>query len=170
MTRTAMQLAIEIDQFKTMCESLPTSKGKLQPAQLAEEFVNMGLLSVQGGRKDEDNDGKLTANLITQALAVKKGILSSTRGVEILLEMETSYGTRSPFHQMSRLHIISTKPSSSQMREWVSESLSDWLSQDLLQLGDISKSSLAGDKHHTGFIQLFELKKKASFVFFSFQL
>ena len=162
MSRTAMQMAIEIDQFKTMCEGLPTCKGKLQPAQLLQEFSNMGLLSVQGGKKEEDNEGKLTMNLISQALAVKKGILSSSRAVEILLEMETSYGTRSPFHQMSRLYIASSKPSTSHMRDWVLECLWDWLSNDLLQLGDISNSGLSGTKHSCGLVSLFELKKKAS--------
>lgn len=161
MSRTAMQVAIEIDQFKTMCEALSTCKGKLTPLQLAKEFTNLGLQSVQGGKKDEDNDGKLTPNLIKEALAVKRGIMSSPRAVEILLELEASYGTRSPFHQLSRLHILSTKPSTSQMRDWVLESLLDCLSHDLLQAGDISKAALAGDKHHGGLVTLFELKKKA---------
>lgn len=161
MSRTAMQVAIEIDQFKTMCEGLPSCKGKLQPGQLLQELHCLGLQSVQGGRKDDDNEGRLTVNLVTQALAVKKGILSSARGVEILLELEASYGTRSPFHQMSRLHILSTKPSTSQMREWVLESIRDGLAYDLIQLGDLSKASLAGDKHAAGFVPLFELKKKA---------
>lgn len=160
MSRTAMQVAIEIDQFRTICEALPTSKGRLPPSQLAQEFALLGLQSVQGGKKEDENEGKLTPNLISQALAVKKGILSSARAVEILLELEASYGTRSPFHQMSRLHIASTKPSSSQMRDWVMESLFDWLSNDLLEIGEISKTSLNGDKHHTGLVGLFELKKK----------
>lgn len=160
MARTAMQTAIEIDQFKTMCEELPSCKGRLSPAQLAQEFSTLGLQSVQGGKRDEENEGRLTANLISQALAVKKGVLSSARAVELLLELETSYGTRSPFHSLSRLHIASTKPSTTQMRDWVLESIVDWLAHDLLQLGDISNSSLAGAKHQTGLVQLFELKKK----------
>eukprot|EP00435_Cladocopium_sp_Y103_P041676 s3895_g11.t1 len=151
MVRTAMQTAIEIDQFRTIAESQPGSKGRLQPAQLAEEFVELGLVSVQGGgRKDDDNDGKLTPNLISQALACKKGILSSPRAVEILLEMESAYGTRSPFLRMSCLHVASTKPSTFQMRDWTFELLWDSLSHDLLKPGKISKTSLAGDKHHTG--------------------
>ena len=47
------------------------------------------------------------------------------------------------------------------MRDWIFELLWDWLSQDLLKPGEISKTSLAGDKHHTGLVALFELKKKA---------
>ena len=157
-----MQMAIEIDQFRTMVEALPGSKGKLQASQLLQEFVVMGLASVHGGKKEDDNEGKLTVNLISQCLAVKKGILSSERAVEILLEMENCYGTRSPFHQLSRLYIVSTKPSTNQMRDWVMESLWDWLSYDLLQLGDISYSSFAGTKHTCGLVALFEIKKKAS--------
>ena len=162
MSRTAMQMAIEIDQFRTMVEALPGSKGKLQASQLLQEFVVMGLASVHGGKKEDDNEGKLTVNLISQCLAVKKGILSSERAVEILLEMENCYGTRSPFHQLSRLYIVSTKPTTNQMRDWVMESLWDWLSYDLLQLGDISYSSFAGTKHTCGLVALFEIKKKAS--------
>ena len=161
MSRTAMQIAVEIDQFKTMCESLPSCKSKLQPAQLVQELHTLGLLSVQGGRKEDDSDGKITVNLVTQALAVKKGILSSARAVELLLELEQLYGTRSPFHQMSRLHVLSTKPSTNQMRDWVLESLHDGLAYDVLQIGEISKGSLSGDKHHTGLVGLFEMKKKA---------
>ena len=160
-SRTAMQIAVEIDQFKTMCESLPSCKSKLQPAQLVQELHTLGLLSVQGGRKEDDSDGKITVNLVTQALAVKKGILSSARAVELLLELEQLYGTRSPFHQMSRLHVLSTKPSTNQMRDWVLESLHDGLAYDVLQIGEISKGSLSGDKHHTGLVGLFEMKKKA---------
>ena len=162
LARTAMQTALEIDQFRQICESQPGCKGRLQASQLADEFVKLGLASVQGGiRKDGEDDGRLTANLITQALAVKKGVLSSPRAVEILLEMETAYGTRSPFQQMSRLHVASTKPSSPQMREWVLESLWDLLQQDALQPGDISKSLLSGDKHHVGLVAVYEMKKKA---------
>ena len=161
MSRTAMQIALEIDQVKTMCESLPSCKTKLQPAQLVQELQTLGLQSVQGGRKDDDSNGKITVNLVTQALAVKKGILSSARGVELLLELEASYGTRSPFHQLSRLHVLSTKPSTSQMRDWVLESLCDGLAYDLLQIGEISKGSLSGDKHHVGLVGLCEMKKKA---------
>ena len=160
MSRTAMQIAVEIDQFKTMCESLPTCKTKLQPPQLVQELLGLGLQPVQGGRKEDDSDGKITVNLVTQALAVKKGILSSSRAVELLLELEASYGTRSPFHAMSRLHILSTKPSTTQMRDWVLESVRDGLAYDLLQIGEISKGSLSGDKHHTGLVALFELKKR----------
>ena len=101
----------------------PGCKGRLQPAQLAQEFVKLWLASVQGGtRQDGEDDGRLTANLISQALAVKKGILGSPRAVEILLEMEAAYGgTRSPFQHMSRLHVASTKPSTPHMRDWVLE-------------------------------------------------
>ena len=161
MSRTAMQIAVEIDQFKTMCESLPTCKAKLQPAQLVQELQNLGLVSVVGGRKEDDSDSRITVNLVTQALSVKKGILSSARSVELLLELEALYGTRSPFHQMSRLHVLSTKPSTTQLRDWVLESLVDGLTYDLIQIGEISKGSLSGDKHHTGLISLFEMKKKA---------
>ena len=124
--------------------------------------MKLGLASVQGGGKKEgEDDGRLTANLISQALAVKKGILGSPRAVEILLEMESAYGTKSPFQHMSRLHAASTKPSSPQMREWVLECLWDWLQHDAMQVADISKGCLAGDKHHVGLVALFELKKKA---------
>lgn len=141
LSRTAMQTAIEIEQFRMICEDHPACKGRLQPAQLAQEFVKLGLASVQGGgRKDGEDDGRLTANLISQALAMKKGILSSPRAVEILLEMETAYGTRSPFHHMSRLHVASTKPSNAHMRDWSLECLWDWLQHDLLQASDITKA------------------------------
>ena len=165
LVRTAMQTALEIDQFRVICENQPGCKGRLQPAQLAEEFVKLGLASVQGGtRKDGEDDGRLTANLISTALAVKKGILGSPRAVEILLEMEAVYGTRSPFHHMSRLHAASTKPSTPHMRDWVLECLWDCLQQNAVEAGDISKSSLTGDKHHVGMVALFELKKKARAV------
>lgn len=169
LVRTAMQTALEIDQFRVICENQPGCKGRLQPAQLAQEFVKLGLASVQGGtRQDGEDDGRLTANLISQALAVKKGILGSPRAVEILLEMEAAYGTRSPFQHMSRLHAASTKPSTPHMRDWVLESLWDCLQQNALQAGDITKSSLTGDKHHAGLVALFELKKKACAVQFFF--
>ena len=99
LSRTAMQRALEIDQLRVLCESLGNARTKLQPAQLAVEFGTMGLQSVQGGRKEDENDGKLTPNLISQALTVKRGILASARSVEILLQLEADYGTRSPFHQ-----------------------------------------------------------------------
>ena len=99
LVRTAMQTAIEIDQFRVICENQPSCKGRLQPSQLAQEFVKLGLASVQGGGKKEgEDDGRLTANLISQALAVKKGILGSPRAVEILLEMADGERVR---HQKS---------------------------------------------------------------------
>ena len=170
MARTAMQMAIEIDQFRAICENQPGCKGRLQPAQLAEAFVSLGLVSVQGGRKDEDNDGRLTANLISQALACKKGILSSPKAVEILLEMENAYGTRSPFHRMACLHIASTKPTSSHFRDWFFELLWDWLNNDQIKVGEISKTALGGDRHHVGLIPLFELKRKVRILIFFFCL
>lgn len=157
-----MQRALEIDQLRVLCESLGNARTKLQPAQLAVEFGTMGLQSVQGGRKEDENDGKLTPNLISQALTVKRGILASARSVEILLQLEADYGTRSPFHQMARLHVMSTKPSTPALRDWAMECLYDGLLNETMQLGDISKSSLGGDKHHVGLIPLYELKKKAT--------
>ena len=98
LSRTAMQTSLEIDQFKTIVESAPGCKGKLQPAQLAEAFVELGLQSVTGANgRNGDEDGRLTANMITQALMVKKGILSSPKCVEILMELESSFGSKSPF-------------------------------------------------------------------------
>ena len=87
----------------------------------------------------------------------ERGLIFTARGGD-----SVAYGTRSPFHRLlSCLHVASTKPSTSQMRDWIFELLWDWLSQDLLKPGEISKTSLAGDKHHTGLVALFELKKKA---------
>ena len=109
MSRTAMQMAIEIDQFRTMLEALPGSK--------AARICGHGArIRARWHQKKDDNEGKLTVNLISQCLAVKKGILSSERALEILLEMENCYGAHSPFHQLSRLYIVSTKPSTNQMR------------------------------------------------------
>ncbi|CAL1141857.1 unnamed protein product [Cladocopium goreaui] len=46
----------------------------------------------------------------------------------------------------------------------------DCLQQNALQAGDISKSSLVGDKHHVGLVALFELKKKVFDHFFDILL
>lgn len=173
LTRTAMQASMEIAQFKSILEA--SSNTKLTAAQLSTQLLKEGLQQVVGGTKkskggEEDDSGSLSANFISQALTAQKSVLSCSRCVELLMELEALFGTQSPFHQMSKLSCIATKPASSQTRQWVLECIHDWVIHDIVKVSDITKGSLSGDKHHCGYIQLFEMKLKVPrLLFWCFQ-
>ena len=165
LTRTALQASMEISQFKAILEA--ASNKKLTAAQLSSELLKEGLQQVVGGSKksksgEDDDGGSLSANFISQALSVQKSVLGCSRCVELIMELESLFGTHSPFHQMSKLSCIASKPASSQTRQWVLECIHDWVLNDIVKVGDISKGSLSGDKHHCGYIQLCEMKLKVS--------
>lgn len=82
--------------------------------------------------------------------------------VEILLSLEARYGSRSCFHQLSKLHALATKPASARSRLWALQSIDDWLQHGLLRVGDVTKTVLTGDRTHCGLVQLFETKQKVS--------
>ena len=88
--------------------------------------------------------------------------MAQPRVIELLMDLESRYGTRSCFHKMSKLHVLAAKPASAKSRVWVLESLHDWLAYNLLKVGDVSKMALQGDRTHAGFISLFETKQKVS--------
>ena len=149
---------------------------KLTPAALASELLRLGLQPVATGsgnknstpgHDDEDaGNGCLSANFITVALTCHKWICSSSACVELLMDLEAHYGSKSPFHRMTTLSCLASKPASAKSRQWVLCSICDWIGAGLLKCSEITKSTLSGDKHHTGLISLFETKAKVSRPFF----
>ena len=119
---------------------------------------------IGGNQKEEDDAsaGSLSPNLISSALNIHKSVLSSPQVVEILMDMEARYGTRSCFHKPTSLNVLATKPASSKTRLFVVEGVNDWLLRGLVKVGDVSKATLAGDKHHCGLVQLLECKLKVT--------
>eukprot|EP00435_Cladocopium_sp_Y103_P027001 s4446_g6.t1 len=164
LSRTGMQCAMEMAHFKGLIEA--NSGGvKFTPQTLAAELVKQGLRSVSIGAVQEEDDpheGSLTPTFIAQALTIHKSVMSQPSVVEILMSLERRFGTRSCFHQLTKLHVLATKPSSQKGRLWALECIEDWLLHNVMKVTDISKSLLQGDKTHCGLLQLFELKQKAS--------
>ena len=115
--------------------------------------------------EDDPQEGSLSATFnISNALSIHKTIMNQPACVEILMDMETDYGTRSCFHQQSKLQVLASKPASAKSRIWVLQSIHDWLANGLLKVGDVSKSVLLGDKTHCGLVQLFETKQKVAWL------
>lgn len=163
LSRSALQIALEVMSMKGILEAQFPSK-KFTAQTLSQELLGAGLQQVIGGNQKEDDAsaGSLSPNLISSALNIHKSVLSSPQIVEILLDMEARYGTRSCFHKPTSLNVIATKPSSSKTRLFIVEAVNDWLLRGLLRVGDVTKSTLGGDKHHCGLVQLFECKLKVT--------
>ena len=167
LSRTAVQFSMEIAAMKNIAEA--QSGTKLSPATLSQELMRLGLLPVITGSKgsgpgndeEEGSSGCLSPNFITAALHCHKWILSSPECIELLMQLEAQYGTRSPFHKMSTLVCLATKPSSAKSRHWILTAIADWIGHGLLKCSDVTKSALAGDKHHVGLLALHEFKLKA---------
>ena len=169
LSRTAMQSSMEVAQFKTLIEA-QLGGVKLTPASLAQELQKAGLLQTSSGThhdEDEPQEGSLSATFIANALNIHKTIMNQPACVEILMDMEAEFGTRSCFHQQSKLQVLASKPASAKSRIWVLQCIYDWLSQGMLKVGDVSKSVLLGDKTHCGLVQLFETKQKVPWLNFS---
>eukprot|EP00435_Cladocopium_sp_Y103_P040722 s2841_g11.t1 len=135
LSRTALQSAMEVFHLKSLVETT-TGSTKLSAQALSSELVKAGLQQIIGGSKieeDEAENGSLTPGFISQALAVHRTIMSQPRVIELLLELESRYGTRSAFHKMSKLHVLAVKPASAKTRVWILESLVDWLSYNLVK-------------------------------------
>ena len=165
LSRTALQWAMEVAQMRDIIESLNPNSPKLQPAALSTELLKMGLQqSVRGGKTsaEDEDEGSLSAGLISCALNVHRHILSEPRLVELLMDLEHRFGTGSPFHKLSKLNILATKPTSAKNRVWVMESLHDQIMYDAIKHTEVTKGLLQGDKHHCGLVQLFEGKWKVS--------
>ena len=165
LSRTGMQSSLEIAQYETLMET--ASGKKLSPAQLSVELVKHGLQETVGGKKkNEDEDpGSLSANYIANALAVHKSVLSSSVNVEVLMELESLFGSQSPFHQLSKLAVMASKPASARTREWVLQAVADSVVHGGAKPQDITKGTLSGDKHHVGLVQLYEMKLKACWIY-----
>lgn len=162
LSRTGMQTVIEIAHLRSMLEAANPAAQKMNHSQVASELVKMGLKSVVSGRKaDEDDAGTVSPNLVGNCQTISKSVLVSAKCVEILLQMEQDFGTRSPFHTVAALTAIAKKPTNAFFREWSMEAIQDAVNQKLLHVMDITKSSLQGDKHHCGLIPLYETKWKA---------
>ena len=139
-----MQASLEIVSMKNLLESQSPGK-QLTPQTLSQELLQAGLQQVVGG---------------SSALAVHKTVLSNSRCVEVIMELETRYGTRSPFQKMAVLNTIATKPANAKTRQFVLDGLNDWLLRGLVKVANVSVGMLAGDKHHVGLISLFECKQR----------
>ena len=166
LSRTALQSAMEVAQLKALIESGSNDK-KLTPSQLSSALLAAGLQQVVSGsakaKKGEDEDsGTLSANFISSALSVQRAVLSSPRCVELLLDLEASFGTQSPFHMMSKMACLASKPTSAKTREWILSCVHDWVMHGVMAPSEITKGSLSGGKHHVGIIQLCECKLKVS--------
>lgn len=163
LSRTSMQHAMEIAHLKTLAEAQNPSAGKLSAQALSAEFIRLGLTQVVGGTKqdeDEADGGSLAPTFIAQALTVHKAIMAQPRCVELLMDLEAKFGTRSPFHKMSKMGVLATKPASAASRVWVLEALHDQLCCADLKPGEITRASLAGDRTHCGLIVLMECKQR----------
>ena len=160
-----MQASMEVAHLKTLVEARNPSAGKLTATALAAEFVRLGLSQVVGGtatkQDDEEADGgSLAPTFISHALNVHKTVMSQPRCVELLMDLEAKFGTRSCFHQMSKLCILASKPSSAASRIWILESLHDQLCCADLKPTEVTRNTLAGDRSHCGLVALFECKQR----------
>ena len=163
LSRTGMQAAMEVAHFKTLVEAHNPSAGKLTAQALSAEFIRLGLSQVIGGtRQDEEeaDGGSLAPTFIAQALNVHKTVMSQPRCVELLMDLEHKFGTRSCFHKMSKLSLLASKPTSAASRIWILESLHDQLCFADLKPSEITRTSLAGDRSHCGLVALFECKQR----------
>ena len=161
LSRTALQLSLEIASMRGLIEAKnpSTSKTKMTAERLSQELQRLGLAQVIGGRKADDEDSvNLSPNMVGLAMSVHKNLLSIPRAVEIIMEVEARYGTKSCWHKMQRLAAVATKPSNAAMRVWVLESVLDQLNNNMVTVNEVTKNTLVGDKHHCGLIQLFEYK------------
>eukprot|EP00435_Cladocopium_sp_Y103_P031737 s3581_g8.t1 len=101
--RTALQAACEIAHLKTLVEAQNSAHGKLTAAALSSELLKLGLQQVVAGNKDKDDDGEsetgsLAPTFITQALNVHKNVVSNTRCVELLMELEARVAGSDFYH------------------------------------------------------------------------
>lgn len=165
LSRTALQAACELSHLKCLVEAQHANRGKLSAQALSTELLKLGLQQVisGSGTKDEDDQetGSLSATFVAQALNVHKNVVSQPRLVELLMDLEARYGSRSPFHQMTKLHVLAAKPSSVKSREWILECLHDQVVHQMIKPGDVTKGMLTGDRTHAGFVAVFECKQKA---------
>ena len=163
--RTALQAACEIAHLKTLVEAQSSARGKLTAASLSSELVKLGFQQVVGGNKDDDGDsetGSLAPTFITWALSVHKHVVSNSRCVELLMDLEARFGSRSPFHRMSKLSVIATTPASVTSREWILASIHDAVCNGQLKAGDVTKTMLQGDRTHVGLVALCECKQRVT--------
>ena len=140
---------------------------KLTASALSTELLRLGLQPIVAGNKgpgqdDEDSgNGCLSANFIPAALNCQKWVVADPACMEMLLELEAGYGTKSPFHRMTVLNCLAMKATSASSRQWSLATICDWIAHGLLKCSDVTKATLVGDKHHTGLIPLYETKLKA---------
>ena len=163
MSRTGLQLAMELMGMRQLLESLGLQK--LKEPQMVVELTKMGCKNVISGRKTtgkDEEEGCLTANMLRSAALVHKHVLAHANCVALLMQLENEFGTRSPFHRITALAVLATKPSSNAMREWCLRCIVDALFFGGQAPRDISRNNLSGDKHHCGWIALWELKFKAT--------
>ena len=163
LSRTGMQASMEVAHFKTLVEAQNPSAGKLTAQALSAEFLRLGLSQVIGGTKQDEEEadgGSLAPTFIAQALNVHKTVMSQPRCVELLMDLEYKFGTRSCFHKMSKLSILASKPASAASRVWILESLHDQLCYADLKPSEVTRSTLTGDRSHCGLVALLECKQR----------
>ena len=154
-----MQSAMEVASMKSLVEA-KLGTAKLTTADLSKALLQEGLQQAVGGSKEDEDGSSLTATFISQALNIHKTIMSQLQCVEVLMDLEAQYGSRSCFHQMSKLNTLAAKPTSAKSRIWVLEAIHDMLGYGLLKVGDVSKGLLMGDCVHCGLVVLLEMKQK----------
>ena len=140
-----MQSAMEVASMKSLVEA-KLGTAKLTAADLSKALLQEGLQQVVGGSKEDEDGSSLTATFISQALNVHKTIMSQPQCVEVLMDLEAQYGSRSCL----KLNALATKPASAKSRIWVLEAIHDMLGYGLLKVGDVSKGLLMGDRTHFG--------------------
>lgn len=174
LARTALQIAVEVATFKDLVESRNPGKGKLSPAGLSLEFKKAGLQSVVAGRPgvadDEESGSSMSPWLITSALRIHQTVLGQSALVEILMDLEDKFGTKSPFHKVANLNVLAGKASSNKSRIFVLQSIQDWILFGLLKPSEVSAKGLGGDKNSCGLVQLFECKQRAAWLIIFFRL
>ena len=165
LSRTALQSACEVAHLKALVEAQDSARGKLSAQALSAELLRLGLQQVVGGTgikgEDDCENGSLSATFLSQALNVHKNVVSQSKCVELLMDLEAKYGTRSPFHSMSKLNILSQKPSSNKTREWVLACVYDMVTNNVIRCSDVTRGMLQGDRTHCGLVSLCETKLKA---------
>eukprot|EP00435_Cladocopium_sp_Y103_P050067 s89_g15.t1 len=166
LSRTALQYSMEIFAMKNVVEA--QAGKKLSTQALAAQLLQLGLQPVVAGSKastpghdeEESGAGCLSSNFINAALNCHKWILGSGPLVEMLMELEANYGSKSPFHKMTMLNCLAMKATSAKSRQWVLATVCDLIAHGQMKCSDVTKSSLSGDKHHTGLVALYELKAR----------
>ena len=147
LSRTALQTSVEVALLKARADK------DLNRTLKSDEFSQW---LKDEGLKKATNQQEMSKNLIDTALYVYKRIQTDDVAAPIKA-LENLYGTSSCFNQMTLLHGVLSKPAPQHM-PFVVQSIQDWIMRKKVEMSELTKGTLLGDKHVCGYVTLFEYK------------